>query len=76
MHQSQDTPLEQPMEMALADLSLHRVRLPGFFNALAAQLLHQDSPEEFDAQQVGVDPHGDGVYVVFWRTPQRARPMA
>lgn len=69
MHESTDRPLDQ----SLADVSLHRVRLPGYFNALAAQLLHEDSPEEFDAEQVGVDQHGHGVYVVFWRTPRQGQ---
>ena len=56
---------------ALGELAKNRVRLPGYFNALAAQVLYENSPEEFDAEQVGVDANGHGVYVLFWRTPQR-----
>lgn len=67
MHESTDLAFDQ----SLMDLSQHRVRLPGYFNALAAQLLHDGSPGEFDAERVGVDQNGHGVYVVFWRTPQR-----
>ena len=64
---------DRAVEQSLAEVALQRVRLPGFYNSLAAQLMNEHSPGEFDAEQVGIDQNGQGVYVMFWRTPQRAQ---
>lgn len=56
----------------LAEVAANRVRLSGYYSALAARMLAQTAPDEFDAEQVGVDPSGQGVYVMFWRPPRRA----
>lgn len=61
------------VEQTLAEVARHRVRLPGYYNASAAQLLYEEAPNEFDAEQVGIDEHGHGVYVMFWRTPERGQ---
>lgn len=51
------------------DLVRHRVRLPGYYQAWAAKFLYEKAPNEFEAEQVGVDENGQVVYVVFWHTP-------
>lgn len=61
-------------EQTLAEVAQNRVRLPGYYDALAAQqLLSEGAPSEFDAEQISFDANSHGVYVLFWRTPQRGQ---
>lgn len=51
------------------DMILHRVRLPGFYPAWAARFLFENAPQEFEAEQVGIDGNGQNVYTLFWHEP-------
>ncbi len=66
-------PADTAVPQTLAELVQHRVRLPGYYNALAARFLSDTAPDEFVAERVGIDESGHGVYVMFWRTPQAAQ---
>jgi len=58
------------ISQTFSDWTRHRIRLPGFYNSVAAKYLYDRSPEEFDVEQVGMDEQGQMVYVLFWRTHQ------
>lgn len=51
------------------DMIRHRVRLPGFYPAWAARFLYEKAPQEFEAEQVGMDNNGEVVYALFWHEP-------
>ena len=51
------------------DVALHRVRLPGYYGAMAAQAVVAQAPEEIAAVQVGTEASGSGVFALFWLSP-------
>lgn len=60
---------DQLVQQSVVDVALQRVRLPGFYSAGHAQAIVAQSPEEFAAIQVGIEPSGSGVFCLFWIPP-------
>jgi hypothetical protein len=60
---------DRVVKQTFVDVALNRVRLPGYYNALFAQAVHANAPEEFAVEPVGIDINGQGVYVLYWLPP-------
>ena len=60
---------DQLVQQSVMDVAMQRVRLPGFYNALHAQAVVAQAPDEIAAIQVGIEPSGSGVFALFWIPP-------
>jgi hypothetical protein len=63
---------DQLVPQSVVDVALQRVRLPGLYSAPHAQAVVAQAPEEITAVQVGIEPSGVGVFVLFWIPSERA----
>ncbi len=60
---------DQLVHQSVVDIALQRVRLPGYYTAAHAQAIVAQAPDEMTAVQVGIEPSGSGVFLLFWMPP-------